>query len=98
MLVEPSRAGQSEARVAHLRLCARKVRHHLARKQPHRLFRLGAADQAEIDLQRGGIEAPDLAVVGFDGVADVVGRADPGRALFDLDSNVSSEIDWIIFW
>ena len=60
------------------------MRHHLAGEQRHRRLGLGVADHPEIHLQRGRFEAVDLAIVGGDRLADIVRRADPGRAFLHL--------------
>jgi hypothetical protein len=74
------------------------MRHHLAGEQPHRLLGFGAADHAEIHLQRRRFEATDLTVIGLDRTTDIVGRADQAALFSTWLSKVSSEIDWIIFW
>src|ERR1700730_18921649 len=61
-----------------------KMRHHLAREQQHRRLGLGAADHAEIDLQRCGLEAADATVITLDGAANLLRRHDPSQAFLDL--------------
>src|SRR5580658_7399649 len=61
-----------------------KLRYHVLGKQPHRFLRLGEIERAEIDLQRGVLEFADDAFEAADGGFDLVGRADPGAAGFDL--------------
>src|ERR1700730_1969678 len=48
-----------------------KMRHHLAREQQHRRLGLGAADHAEIHLQRRALEAADATVITLDGAANL---------------------------
>src|SRR6516164_4205909 len=61
-----------------------KMRHHLAREQQHRRLGLGAADHAEIDLQRRALEAADATVITLDGAANLLRRTDPSQAFLDL--------------
>src|SRR5271154_1260669 len=58
--------------------------YHFLGEQPHRFLRFGEIEGAEIDLQRGVLEFADDTFEAADGGFDLVGRADPGAAGFDL--------------
>src|SRR5580704_430870 len=61
-----------------------KLRYHVFGEQAHRFLRCGEIERAEIDLQRGVLEFADGAFETADDGFDLVRRADPGAAGFDL--------------
>ena len=102
MLVEPSHAGQSGAANSRKPIQDGRARAKCGITSRAN-NRIDCSASARLIIPKftcsdAEFEATDLTVVALDGIADIVGRADPGGALFDLALEGFLEIDWIIFW